>query len=189
MAEFAGRLVLRPDFTEEDAYETAWDLNWDLTHYRKPDGDSLVHIWLAKKRDVEVHLVDDRLVGLRYFTLRGERGDEVARQLIDACALWAKEDALADIRAADGKRDKLTAIYAAALAAEEQDDEVVDALRAVARDSDPGIRQAVIVAAAYTQWPGLVELVREMSERETVDGVRGNARILLEGIRAETGGS
>ena len=81
------------------------------------------------------------------------------------------------------------ATYAAVLAAGGQDEDVVDALRSVMRDSDPGIRQSVIVAAAYVQWPGLLELVQEMSQHEAVDTVRENARILLEGIRGGGGNS
>jgi hypothetical protein len=189
VAEFTGRLVLRPSFTEEDVDEMAWDLNWDLVHHKKPEGDSEVDIWLTKNKEVEIHLIDDRLVGLRYFTLRGDKGEEVASQIAEEGELWAKADALAEIRAASGKRDKLMATYAAVLAAGGQDEDVVDALRSVMRDSDPGIRQSVIVAAAYVQWPGLLELVQEMSQHEAVDTVRENARILLEGIRGGGGNS
>ena len=83
MAEFTGRLVLRPSFTEEDVDEMAWDLNWDLVHHKKPEGDSEVDIWLTKNKEVEIHLIDDRLVGLRYFTLRGDKGEEVASQIAE----------------------------------------------------------------------------------------------------------
>jgi len=185
VAEFTGRLVLRPSFTEEDVDEMAWDLNWDLVHHKKSEGDSEVDIWLTKNKGVEVHLVDDRFIGLRYFTLRGEQSKEVASQIAEECELWVKSDALAEVRAASGKSDKLMATYAAVLTASGQDEDVMDALRSVVRDSDPGIRQSVIVAAAYAQWPDLLELVQEMSQHETVDTVRENAQTLLEGIRGE----
>lgn len=189
MPECDNRLVVHPDFTEEEVHEVAWDLNWDLTHYQNKEGDNSIDAWVSKRKGVEIHLVSDGLVGLRYFTLYGEKGDEVARKIIDSCQLWEPGEALEHIRSAANRGEKLRAVYASVLGSVEQRDDVVNVLQEVAADPDPGIRQSVVIAAAYSQWPKLLDMVHDMSERDSADSVRRNAQILLEGLRSGEGES
>lgn len=100
-----------------------------------------------------------------------------------AIARWTSPDAVVAIQEANNRNDKLRAIYAAVLSAPAAEDAaVVDALCPLVDDPDPGIRQSLIVATGYRPWPGLISMVRELRDRDPVDHVRENARILLEGI-------
>ena len=92
--------------------------------------------------------------------------------------------ALAALRSATDRDDRLRALYAAALSATgEPDQSLVEAFQGVARrDEDPGLRQAVVVATGYLPWPELVDLVRELSRNDPVDHVRHNASVMLEGL-------
>jgi HEAT repeat protein len=94
------------------------------------------------------------------------------------------DEALNALRTADTRDEKLRLVHAAALSASEQDTEegVVQEFRNVMRDPDAGVRQSVVIAMGYFPHPGLVELVRELRDRDPVEHVRRNAAILLDGL-------
>jgi hypothetical protein len=81
------------------------------------------------------------------------------------------DEALDALRTADTRDEKLRLVHAAALSASEQDTEegVVQEFRNVMRDPDAGVRQSVVIAMGYFPHPGLVELVRELRDRDPVD--------------------
>lgn len=184
MAGFKERLVLtQQPPTRTVLSRVAWDLDWDLDGVGNVNEDPYVDIWLAEDESVEVHYVEDGLVGLSYVTLYGDDVAAVRDEIAARCNLWSPERALTALRAATDRDDRLRALYAAALSAAGPDAALVDDFRAIARhDEDPGLRQAVVVATGYLPWPELVELVREMSENDVVDHVRHNAQVLLDGL-------
>lgn len=181
MAVFEGRLVLKPDYTLSALRRVAWDLDWDIVDFRREEAGAFVDIWVTYDRQTEVHYVDDQPIGMRYVTVHGEDGEAVANQIRQSCDLWAWQEAQAALRVATGSNDRLVALYAAALAAPEtQNGSLVEDFRAITGDPDAGVRQAVIIAAGYLPWPGLVELVEEMRDNDPDQQVRGNAQILLD---------
>ncbi|PUB26301.1 HEAT repeat protein [Promicromonospora sp. AC04] len=184
MAGFKERLVLtQQPPTRTVLSRVAWDLDWDLDGVGNVNEDPYVDIWLAEDESVEVHYVEDGLVGLSYVTLYGDDVAAVRDEIAARCDLWSPESALTALRAATDRDDRLRALYAAALSAAGSDPTLVDDFRAIARhDEDPGLRQAVVVATGYLPWPELVELVRELSENDDVDHVRHNAQVLLDGL-------
>ncbi|MFE2107271.1 hypothetical protein ACFXAF_15550 [Kitasatospora sp. NPDC059463] len=205
------RLVLRPEFGEHDFKLVVWDLFWNLLDLGREEDGAVVDSWLTPDGRAEVHYVDDRTTGLRYVTIRGEGAAETEAELRPRCRVWTLDEALTALRrsagrgerpgvddrpeaddrpGSDDRNDRLVALYAAALTAEGPEDRaVVEAFAAAARDDDPGIRQAVVVATGYLPWPGLVALVEELGRTDPVDHVRHNARVLLEGLARTEGDS
>ncbi|MGY0059855.1 HEAT repeat domain-containing protein [Streptomyces sp. LZ34] len=126
---------------------------------------------------------------MRYVTVEGEGSEAVAEQVRENCDLWSWQEAQAALRAATGRSDTLVALYAAALTAPEtQRRSLVEDFRAITRDPDPGLRQAVIIATGYLPWPGLVELVEELRDNDPERHVRENARLLLDAPASGTPG-
>ncbi|MFF2658447.1 hypothetical protein ACFVUH_13885 [Kitasatospora sp. NPDC058032] len=197
------RLVLRPEFTEHDFKLVVWDLFWDLLDLGRQEDGAVVDSWLTPDGGAEVHYVDDRITGMRYVTIRGDGAAEAEAELRPRCRVWTLDEALTALHeastvGADGaagaegsnRNDRLVALYAAALTAEGPEDRsVVEAFAGAARDADPGIRQAVVVATGYLPWPGLVALVEELGRTDPVDHIRHNAGVLLEGLARTEGDS
>ncbi|WP_210586475.1 HEAT repeat domain-containing protein [Streptomyces sp. GESEQ-35] len=180
----SSRFVLKSDYSIRALKRLAWDLDWDVVDLRREEAGAFIDIWITYDKRAEIHHVDDEPIGMRYLTVRGEGRDEVARQIQEHCDLWSHEEARRDLREATDRNQRLVALYAAVLTAPgEQDDDFVDELRVVARDEDPGVRQAVIIATGYLPWPGLVNLVEEVLAHDPVDHIRDNAALLIEGLR------
>ncbi|MER6145732.1 HEAT repeat domain-containing protein [Streptomyces sparsogenes] len=184
MADLSERLVIKPGFTSDDVDFVSMQWGWILQRHRIPEGGAYVDTWVTLDRKTEIHQVDDQPIGTRYFTLRGPGTAEVARHIRQDCDLWLIDEALDALRTADTRDEKLRLVYAAALSASEQDAEerVVPEFRNVMRDPDAGVRQSVVIATGYLPHPGLVELVRELRDRDPVEHVRRNAAILLDGL-------
>ncbi|TJZ57140.1 hypothetical protein FCH28_06685 [Streptomyces piniterrae] len=184
------RLVLKPTVTDSDIRKMALDGGWDLYDIGDTSSGVYVDVWFSGT--VEIRYVEDEFVGQRYFTLWGDgSGDgdgagagNVKRDIQDGLDLWSVGEALAALRRAVDREEKLLAIYAAALSATgEPDQRLIDAFRAIAREEeDAGIRQAIVIATGYLPWPGLVELVEGLRDSDPVDHVRRNAQILLDGL-------
>lgn len=187
MANFAERIVIKPGFTSDDVDFVSMQRGWVLERSRIPEGGAYIDTWVTLDGKTEIHQVDDQPIGTRYFTLRGPGSAEVAGHIRQDCDVWSTDEALEALGRADTRDEKLRLIYAAALSAVEQDaQQVVDEFRNVVRDPDAGVRQAVVIATGYFPQPGLVELVGELRDSDTVDHVRRNAAILLDGL---TGGN
>ncbi|MFB6891287.1 HEAT repeat domain-containing protein [Kitasatospora sp. NPDC056327] len=184
------RLVLRPEFSEHDFKLVVWDLFWDLLDLGRKEDGAVVDSWLTPDGTAEVHYVDDGTTGMRYVTIRGDGAAAAEAELRSRCKVWTLDEALAALRRPAGRNDKLVALYAAALTAEGPEERsVVEAFATAARDDDPGIRQAVVVATGHLPWPGLVALVEELGRTDPVEHVRHNARVLLEGLARTEGES
>ncbi|MFJ8622356.1 HEAT repeat domain-containing protein [Kitasatospora sp. NPDC093550] len=184
------RLVLKPEFSEHDFKLVVWDLFWDVVDLGRKEDGAVVDSWLTPGGEAEVHYVDDRNIGVRYVTIRGDGAADAEAELRPRCRVWALDEALAALHRAADRNDKLIALYATALTADDPEDRsVVEALADAARDDDPAVRQAVVLATGYLPWPGLVAVVEELSRTDPVEHVRHNARVLLEGMARTEGDS
>lgn len=180
---FEERLVLKPDYTLSALRSVAWDLDWDIVDFRREEAGAFVDVWITYDKRTEIHYVDDQPIGMRYVIARGDGSAEVVEQLRRKCDLWSLPEAVAALRAASERREKLIALYAAALVAPPaQDDSLVGDFREAMRDPDLGVRQAVIIATGYVSWSGLVVLVEELRDSDPEQQVRENAQILLAGL-------
>ncbi|MGI5453420.1 HEAT repeat domain-containing protein [Streptomyces sp. CA-249302] len=180
----SSRFVLKQEYSVQRVKRLAWDLDWDVVDLRREEAGAFIDIWITYDKRAEVHHVDDEPIGMRYLTVRGEGRDEVVRQIQENCDLWGHGEARRELREATDRNQKLVALYAAVLTAPgEQEDDLVEELGVAARDEDPGVRQAVVIATGYLPWPGLVSLVEEVLVHDSVEHIRENAAILLEGLR------
>ncbi|MFC4907378.1 HEAT repeat domain-containing protein [Actinomadura gamaensis] len=184
MAVNRNRFVLKREFSRSDVKFVAWERNWRLVDLERENNGCYVDIWTTQDEQTEIHLVDDRPIGMRYLTVWGRDVGAVEREIREDCKLWSLPEALESLRQANDRNEKLISVYAAALTAPfEESQELLEAFRAVAHDDDAGVRQAVVIAIGHLPLPGLVEIVRERSENDPVAHVRENAKTLLEGIR------
>ncbi|KAB1150552.1 HEAT repeat domain-containing protein [Streptomyces luteolifulvus] len=177
------RLVIKPSCTSDDVDFVSMQRGWILKKAQIQEAGAYVDSWVTLDRKTEIHLVDDRPIGTRYFTLHGPGSAEIARQIREDCDVWSAREALADLRGASTRDEKLRAVFAAAVSATEADaDDLIREFGTAARDSDAGVRQSVIIATGYFPHPGLVDLVGELRDGDPVEHVRRNAQILLDGL-------
>ncbi|MFD7753023.1 HEAT repeat domain-containing protein [Streptomyces sp. NPDC059757] len=183
MADFDIRLTLKHVKAEPSVIRVAEMNDWDLRIMGNRKAQVYLDKWVTPDGRTEIHYVEDPLTGIPFVTFRGEGSGEAAQLVEAACQLWDFQEALDMIVTAHSRDDRLTAIYAAAFTAPERPvDSLVEVFRSLAADTDPGIRQSVVVATGYVPWPALVELVQHLADTDPVDHVRHNAQVLLEGL-------
>ncbi|MBB5122015.1 hypothetical protein AF335_08250 [Streptomyces eurocidicus] len=187
MVSFEKRLVLGPEVSRDDVEDLAWNLDWNIYEMGEEEAGACVDIWRTDDGGTEIHRVEDRPIGLTYLTLRGSAVAVVERRIRESLSVWSRSDALAALCDAVGRDERLRSLYGLALVVDELDGAVLEEFRTAASDPDPGIRQAVVVAAGYRPDPALVELVTQLRDSDPVPHVRENADILLEGIRLHGG--
>ncbi|MDQ0759473.1 HEAT repeat domain-containing protein [Streptomyces canus] len=177
------RIVLAPGVTSDDIQRFAWDLDWNAVDAGDLAADVVVDVWTTVDGRTEIRSVEDRPIALFYFTVHGDNRDRVIGEIEEACPVWHFEDAVAAMGRASSRDEKLVAVYAAALSATSDDrQEEISLLRSLAQDSDPALRQAVLVATGYLGWPELISLVEEIGQNDPEEFIRHNSAILLEGF-------
>ncbi|MBQ0986080.1 hypothetical protein KBZ10_16475 [Streptomyces sp. F63] len=183
MKEIKSRLILKPGIDETNMFQIARSRRWSLYDIGNKNSEIYRHIWHSSDGGVEIHYVEDPLTGLNFVTLRGPGAESIEQDIRSSLPVWTYPEALGALRSSDGRDDRLYSAYAAALTAPTTEDEpLVEEMRRMSVDTDPGIRQAVVVATGYCPWPSLVEIVKHLEESDAVENVRDNARLLLEGL-------
>ncbi|MER7077816.1 hypothetical protein SAMN02982929_02834 [Saccharopolyspora kobensis] len=179
------QLVLKPENAEGQVVKVAMEQDWELRVMGNRKADVFINVFLTDD-EAEVRYTEDPLTGIPFVTIRGAGCAEIAELFRPACVLREFPEALALLQRETDRDQQLLAIGAAANTAPEQPvAELVEAFRALAANPDPGIRQAVVIATGCRPWPELVEIVRGLSERDEVEHVRANARLLLEGLAGQ----
>ncbi|GHJ18983.1 hypothetical protein TPA0909_05970 [Streptomyces albus] len=97
MTDFVKRIVIKARFTSDDVDFVSMQRGWILQHHQKAEAGASIDIWVTSDRRTEIHQVDDRHIGTRYFTLRGPGSREVAEHIRQDCELWSISEALGEL--------------------------------------------------------------------------------------------
>jgi hypothetical protein len=121
------------------------------------------------------------ITGLRYLVVRGTVVDRHVRRIRRQLPTVTHVDALRALKAAGSRDAKLLALYQLGIAAPSGANRlIVSALgRTLRDDADDRLRQAAVLAIAYTGWPEFEGAVRAAAENDVSEGVRSTARGLL----------
>ncbi|WP_329236832.1 HEAT repeat domain-containing protein [Actinoallomurus sp. NBC_01490] len=178
------RLTLKAGrMAEPSVIRVAERNDWFLNRMGNRKAEIYLDQWITPDEKTDIRYIEDPLTGLPFVTIRGEGVETAERLLRESCDLWEFEEALQALETPGDRDATLTAIYATAYTAPPDPvADVVNAFNSLLCDSDPAIRQAIVVATGYAPWPQLVDIVRHLAETDPVDHVRNNARILLEGL-------
>ena len=184
MNQIANRLVLKPDVAESDFELLCWEQNWLIVEMGEEEAGAHVDIWRTGDGATEIHYVRDLPIGLVYVTLRGDGVDVVERRIRERLHVWSLPEALDTLRDAADPEQKRASVYVIALTAtSEQEREVIEAMGAIARDSDPTLRRSFVEAVGYVPWPALLRLVEELRDTDPAPEVRRDASVLMDGLR------
>jgi hypothetical protein len=179
------RVVLRPEVTREQVEDAALDLEWLLLK-SWPRGQDRPYedVWVDRDEQTWIHYIEDHLVDLRYLVVKGTDVSAVeseARQLLPA---YQAEDARRAWDTATTADERVEAVYLLALTAGPEDrSRAVAALQAASSDGDPAVRHALVLATTYVGWPELRRLLELLAKNDSVDAVRQEARLALDGLR------
>ncbi|MGI5526057.1 hypothetical protein ACQEVX_01110 [Streptomyces syringium] len=174
--------MLKPEVTRDDTATLGWNLGWKLDAVGREGDTPLRDLW--SKGATSITYLEDPVVQLGYFVVRGPDAAVVAQDVRSALAVCSGEEALELLKRADSRDAKVRAIYLVALTAPfEQNDLVVDAFRRIARDAEVDARHALLVGIGYNgSWPALRELAEAVQREDPEPVVRRDAGLLLEGL-------
>ena len=179
-------MALSPDVTRDDVETAAWDLNLFVSHRVPATADQpREDVWRTIDERTWLHEIEDHITGLRYLVVRGADVDRYVRKIRQQLPTVTHTDALRALTAAATPDAKLLALYQLGVAAPPRANRLVVAAltRALGEEPDDGLRQAAVIAIAYTGWPEFADVVRRAAETDPSERVRSTARGLLTQLR------
>jgi hypothetical protein len=130
-------------------------------------------------KQTRVRLRDDPSSGLRYFMITGPQAEDTAALLRAAVACYTHEELLAwwdQGVATDDVDDRVDAILVLGTNAPPCPDErYTTRIRAALRDPDHDVRNAAVVAAAYTEWLDLLPDLERVADEDSDEAARARA--------------
>jgi len=179
------RLVLKGSASDDDISDAAWKHNWLRWDEHQPGPDSPYEmIWITKDQQSSLHFVKDHLIGVDYFLAEGPKAEELMEQVKSEFKTYNLDELLAKAKRAKGRDQNIEVIYQLAVAAPAKaDNQVLRVFEESATAKDADVRQAVIVAAGYVQWPEMETLLQRLAHDDPAPGPRHDAALMLEGLR------
>ncbi|MDA0182772.1 hypothetical protein OJ997_20840 [Solirubrobacter phytolaccae] len=180
------RVALSPDVTRDDVETAAWVMDFFIDHRTDGDKDTpREDVWRTIDEKTWLHEVEDPVTGLRFLVVRGEDRDKHVRRIRKELDTVTHTEALKALKAASSRDDKLEALYQTGIAApEEPNQRVVSALtKALEGEDDYHLRQAALIAIAYTSWPDFKAAVKTAAEDDESEAVRSTAHGMLKAFK------
>lgn len=142
--------------------------------------------------DTIVYLRDDLLLGFPFITVIGPDQANVAADLSRDFDPWPEPDLLAWWDRAEGSGDiddKVDAVlYLGTNAGESVDERYMTRIEKALSDPDKDVRNAAVVAAAYTDWRVFRDRLAEIAQKDLDPKARERAEHVVRGWRTEDGG-
>jgi hypothetical protein len=186
------RLVLNEEVDREQVETAAWDLNWQWWD-EMPAAEDAPHevIWKTQDDSTRVHLIEDHLVGLAYLLVEGTDAESLARSARSKLRVYGKDEIVKLAGDAKSRDDRIKTVYLAALAGSPRQVDA-DLLRIIERafgSEETDVRHAAIVASGYLGWEPLEDALRKLAEEDPDEGVRSDARLMLEALEQNPPGA
>ena len=186
------RLILR-HAGPVDIHRMAAEYLWTLVENQPGDPDRKVsEVWVWEiAPGLSMHYFHDFVTGQEGVVFFGDGPGEVNRFALLARArldLWEDQDLLDSVDL-DGDRDSaMTSLFRLGLGAPlAQDPQFLAVIQAAMTHHDPLIRRGGVWAAGFAAWPGLVEALRELAERDPDGQVRADADQARSAIESSQG--
>ncbi|WP_143760866.1 hypothetical protein [Actinosynnema mirum] len=183
MTDNSVRVLLDPRVEQEDVEEASLELLW-LFLEERPHTDSTPHehVWLDELSEVYAHFVRDDLLGVSFLLLHGDDVPEAERAVRAVLPTVTLEEVVAALATASDDTELVNALRFLAAALPVETPELVGLLTATARSGAVNARGAFVTAAAYLEWPRLLDEVARLRDEDPDQGVRANAAIVLDAI-------
>jgi hypothetical protein len=169
------RVVLSPAVSRDAFHDAALAREWRLARViDTPDrSHPYEEIWLSPDERTAIHLMEDDVVGVTYALLDGERPGDHSAQIEEDLETIGATRATEWLNGADGD-ERVAAVSHLAVAADPQveDAAAFDAYTAALADSDPAVRAAAAIGAAYLVWPALLEPLHALAANDPDTEVR-----------------
>jgi hypothetical protein len=177
------RVALAPSVTRDDIITAAYNLDWLFE--RKATDANPVDTFLSDDEKTQIDVVHDDVVKLDYCVVRGDDVNvkDVVSGIRESLETVSSADAVKAFKGASSTPDKVSALYLLGVAS--GDDPTNDAVATFKRalsDEEEDIRAAAIVAIGYVGGSELRQALEETAENDESEGVRKDARLMLEGL-------
>lgn len=177
------RLILsgQVDPAERSDILTAFGL--ELSDIRDEPGQAYAEVWMPLDLDDEavIHYVDDIPIGVRYFVVND--GADWEERIRAALPTMREEDVLDRARGARTDAERIAATFLLALIAPPvRQEPFFSELKASLLHDSTDVRHAAILAAGYTTWPDLAEILQRLRDDDASPRVRERARLMLESV-------
>lgn len=185
MSDEIRRIALQESVTQKEVTAAGWRLNW-LWQDVFPRSQNNPHEikWVTRDKQTSIHYMEDFLIEVNYILAKGKDANEVIEQVRASLATYSEDDVRVMWEQATSPKQKVRAIYFAAIAAPQKyDPESFRFFERAFTDPDGEVRMAAIVASGYLGWPELKEILQQLTEGDPDADVRKNAQLMLEGMK------
>ncbi|HEX7151246.1 MAG TPA: hypothetical protein VF618_07140 [Thermoanaerobaculia bacterium] len=182
------RIVMDPSVTLDDAETVPFKLKWQFGDYVKKKKDVPYEVIYRTPEKTEVHLVDDHVIGERYWTLSGPGITKMAAKLRDQVKTISVDDIPSYVDATKAEKVKHGIAFAALLAPEKFDKRFFAWFERGFSHRNPDVREQAIVGSGYVGWKELREKLEEVAENDSDAEIRKSAKLMLEGFELQDRG-
>jgi hypothetical protein len=182
------RLVPKSPFGRVDAEKLAESLKW--THYETVEGgEGAPHevIWISADRGAAVHWIEDNLVRVKYFLVKGGHPGptvDLLRSHVDVHDSRSLQEAFDGTRDSGALMDGLHMLGAHCSGV--FDAELFALFRWALHDPDPLVRRVALLTVAMTSWREVLPLLDYIRKDDPVASVRAQAETVFDVMKSRT---
>jgi len=163
---------------------------WLLTAQRRTDMGETCPLfeldYQSRSEDIKLTYSEDPITECKFVTVSGADRDKACALIQKQMDTWTADEMIEAWKAAPHDSARISAVLRLGVGAPcEYDARFAQLLREALTDQDRAVRDAAVVAAAYTRWPELDGDIEAMAAHDSDETCRERARILLEGAREE----
>lgn len=175
----APRLPLRETVSRDDIDDATAACGWQLVNILPPQEGQPGQLIYATAGGAQLaYLVEDRQLGLYYFTAVGEGAQEAIDELGARLAGYDAAEVERMLASAEAPT-MLRGLSVVALQQREPSDSTLAAFRRALEHEEPSVAGGALVAAAYGGWPQLVPMLRAFAAREPGAALAASAEQIL----------
>lgn len=174
------RIVVPPRVTNESVDDVSLDLCWIPLGSRPATNDTrLEYVWEDEVAKVYIHFVIDDMLSVAFFYLHGKDVALVEEQIRNALPTYSLDALKKDLSKWTKPALLIPAISRIAALEPAEDHEITALLKQVAATGDIEVRQAVVTAIGYLEWPSLLELLEQLKNHDPDEVVRADAQLIF----------
>lgn len=178
-------VVLRDTADHDGFVRLAKGQNWvPYRTYPRVDEQSVFEdVWTTADQKTVVHFVDVPSYGIQLVRVRGDKVDEVLRELARTLSFYDDEELIEDASSVETLEEGIRSILRVGVGFRNHDARVQHTYRAYLQHANPDMRRAAIKAIGYHHWLEVQELLSETVANDTDPDVRDFAKLMLDTSR------
>jgi len=175
------RVLIRESVHPEEINQIAYENGWQFQELILPtETQPFEKIWVTADGEIQIHYIEDYLLGVRYLLVNGENRDTIISLIQTRIATFDRASIQLQLETATDANLAIRATYHLAVIAPEMfDPELFAYFKAMLLHPNNEVRRAAIFATAYAPWTEFRPYLERMKADDAAEDVREYAAFML----------